>query len=707
MLDHNPLSIREFKGLHVSDIDTNFTKYSQGDIPFANSLDCLNLEFMKKGGLRTRNGIDTYEGTYASTTVIGKPMQVFRVHNLLGVPQTDRYLILTWDGTTGRVYDNQVAGPATNPILALTGMKYAYVVNVFGRIYLTPWKAWASPNDVSGTHGWVQVYTGAYNARTAGGSEPTVGTFAAVIAAGGSMTNGVHYISVFFETDTGCFGVIPSAHVTVPLSVTAGAGNNTANLTNIPIGPTGTVARHIVMSKVVVAAFNGFQNDEPFIATTIADNTTTTASLQMPDSALVESAKNRLGIGAGHGGDIIRACVSMSVYNNRMIWNGLRPSTSGTFRSDQHCVLISPINNPEQVGHIEGAVSKLFIGIEYAGKVMNGAELNSRYFIFKEDSTFYVDESQEDPESDPNEWQVKVADPAKGAYPFGIAGSGDNSGNSVAGAPLIINSNYGALLVVGNHGLSIFNGTFSDIPLSEYDLEDTSIDDLKWSQLLIDGVRKVLFWHMGDPDASSDTFLRFGNFKYGLQLGRIRWGTWSFPSNGGITPIWIGLRPPGTVGTVGATTDFDTLYPLLSLLTRSGGPTNWNLKILSETNRVNDYARSTSGYWIPWIYETGYTPNNYGEQYTFSKIYLRALLYWIAGGNGGDASILAQFGILDENTLTTIGTFAPGATPKQYFSLPMTSSIHEKIRIKLSGTNRVFIQNLTLAITERAKDRAR
>lgn len=707
MLDKNPLSIKEFKGLHVSDTDSVFSKYTQGDIPFANALDCVNLEFVKKGGIRTRNGIDTYEGTFASTTVVGKPMQMFRIHNLLGVPQTDRYLILTWDGTTGRIYDNQVAVPATNPILSLTGMKYAYIINVFGRMYITPWKAWAMPNDASAANGWVHLYNGSYNARTAGGSEPAPGTFAAVIGAGGGLTLGTHYISVLFESDSGCKGVIISSHASAPLSVTAAGGNLQANLTNIPVGPTGTAARHLVMTKVVTVPGLGLLQNEPFFAKTISDNTTTSAVLDMPDSSLVDSAKDLLGAGT-IGGDIIRACVSMSVYNNRMVWNGFRPNTAGFYQSDIHCIIVSPPNNPEQIGTIDGNVGKLFIGIEYAGKVMNGAELNGRYYIFKEDSTFFVDESQEDVDIDPFEWQVKVADPAKGGYPFGVGGSGDNSGNNVAGGPLIINSNYGALLVVGNHGLSIFNGTFSDIPLSEYDLEDTSLDDLKWSQLVIDGVRKTIFWHMGDPDSGSDTFLRIGNFKYGLMLGRIRWGKWDFPSNGGITPNWITLRPPGTTGTVGATTDFNTLYPLLSLLTRTdAGAGNWNLKILSETNRVNDYARSTTGYWIPWLYETGYTPNSYGEQYTFSDIYLRALVHWAAGGNGGDASILAQFGILDESGLTNIGSFAPGVIPKKYLSLPMASSIHEKIRIKLSGTNRAFIQNLTLALAERAKNRPR
>jgi hypothetical protein len=159
------------------------------------------------------------------------------------------------------------------------------------------------------------------------------------------------------------------------------------------------------------------------------------------------------------------------------------------------------------------------------------------------------------------------------------------------------------------------------------------------------------------------------------------------------------------VGTVGATTDFDALYPLLSLLTRTdAGAGNWNLKILSETNRVNDYARSTSGYWIPWSYETGFTPNAYGEIYTYAWLYLRALTYWLAGGSGGDTSILAQYGLLDDSSLTTIGSFAPGVLPGKYMQLPL-NSVKESMRVKLSGTNRVFLQNLTLAIIEKAKTR--
>jgi len=695
MIDKSPISIKEFKGLHVSDIDAQFSKYAQGDIPFENALECLNFDFLKKGGLRTRNGIDTYVNVFnGAGAITGKPVQMWKINNLKGILYSDRWLILTWDGTNGRLYDTGVTAPATNPIGTFATMKYANVINAFGRMYIAPWKDWAAP-CTSFPASDIQVYTGDYNVRAAGGTPPGAGAMAVAAAATGSVTPGLHLISVIYETDTGFRTTVTANHQLNPLAVTT-AANQKINVTGIPVGGAGTgiVKRHVIMTKVAATAIGGFSTNEPFIVVTIPDNTTTTATIDLPDSALVDSAKDEAFPNLFTAVSF-RSCVSLVTYKNRLCYVGALLTAASATQPYINDVYVSPPNIPEHVsiGAPDVLGASIKIGPYSLDKVVTGAELDGVFYAFKGNSTYRF---VEDLESDPSEWPVEIVDSGKGAYPFGVLSTGRNPGTNLQGFT-VVNSNRSVLLVAGNHGLSLFNGAFIDFPLSEFVLEEYTIEQRKWSRLCVDPIRNVIFFGMGDPYAAPIDHILVGNYYYGPTLGKIRWGKWNFATNGGITPTWIAVREPGSEGNVGPTTDFNTLYPLLTILsyTSGAGPT-YSTDILSETNRVNDYARSTSGHWISWAYETGYTPNEYGEIYQFAWMYLRALVHWVAGGTGGSLNILGQYANLGNSALTSLGNLESAADKQNYLQRAMNVR-SEKCRVRISGTNRVFIQNLSLA----------
>lgn len=680
-LDKNALVVSRFKGLGLNRTATTLEDSYDSEMPFDYAISCVNMEFKKRGGIRTRASFEMYITNLV--VPVARPIQMWQIHNLNGVPQTDRWLILTWDNTTGRLYDSGVVGPATNPILTITGMKYAFILNAFGRIYITPWSAWATPLASE----FVYMYNGLTNARLAGGVNPTVGAFAVAVAAGGNCTPGLHYATVLYEYDTGYISFQTAAHALTPLSATTTSANATMNFTNVPLGAAGTgvVKRHIIITKVVVNPNGkGLLGYEPFFAVTINDNTTTTATFNEPDSALVESAQDH--IGEGEKFPNIPSVVSMVEFGSRMVYLGIRDinvTPPGTNTKLDFCIYVSPPNNPEQIlAYIPSSAglaglppnespNLIPVGPMYPGQVMIGAELNKILYAFKENSTFSI---TADDESDPSEWVTPACvDGSKGAFPFGIAKAGFNPGSLVDGR----------LIVAGNHGITSFNGTYSQDNLGDNFLPLYTYDSIKWAKLVVDTTRKLLVVRLGDPAVGIE--IQVGNYYYGMSSDSIRWSTYSFNgfpvghAVGGIGFADLDLRKSGTAGNTGyGATNFTTSYPLITLLVpRFIGGANYAIEIISETKLydcqdfflTNDPLIS-----ILWGYTTGFTPNNQGEVYTFGPLKIR--MY-------GAAFIVGKTDL--RNIPTVIApSITEGEAGGKYLSFNV-NEVGEQIRISISG----------------------
>lgn len=717
------VTVKNFKGLDIRDTDPIVPEYLskvvQGETPFDAALGMSNLNFLKKGGMRTRNGFTNYlecsKITDNFVLAAGEIITgIWKIENLNGNAQVDRWLILTWDGTTGNMYDTGSDGvTTTNPVLSVTDMKYAYVVNTFGRMYIAPWVAWGVPVYSLGNSG-IYLYNGLYNGRHAGSPHPVSGTFAVTATPGGNCTPGIHFASVLFETDSGYISACDAAHLAAPLSVTTGTGNDTMSFTGVPVGIAGygIIKRHIIVTKIVVNDNGqGLLGYEPFFAVTLSDNVTTVATFDKPDSALVESAKDYI-----QGPTAFLAFASMAPYGARMVWMGGRDTSivAGSVHLGNK-VSVSPPNRPEQCSSFAetdpGDPSVTLVGEGYPGLVRGGLEQNGIFYVFKDSSTFSFTDN---PEKDPVEWPIDEVDAGKGAYPYGIG--------LVNSSPSSFISD-GAILV-GDHGISHFNGRHNDIALSEKIWDNSDFDTneyrYRWSQVVVDPNRKIAFWRVGDPADPVD-YIYTLDFKNGLLAETVKFGRYDNISMlSGITMNvpFIALRSPRTAGTQ-VLSSFLLHYPLLVIPYKNAAVPR-NVTLASECIYPWDGAINYDGggplenyqIEIPWNWESGYTPNDRGEIHNFSDMKLRAVIYHKTDATDpGDAFIVIQYAPLDEVTLTTIinnlvaGNLYTGEPPGKFLRVPI-NLIHEQIRLKLSGTNRIFLQQLTLFASISADDRA-
>lgn len=115
--------------------------------------------------------------------------------------------------------------------------------------------------------------------------QPLPPTTACVNATGGAgtLTAGAHVFWVTFVSAAGESVVGPASN-----AVTFN-GSQAASLSAVPLGPAGTTARKIYLSTAGGTA--------PYLAATISDNVTTTATVSVADAALVTLAPGPLGMG--------------------------------------------------------------------------------------------------------------------------------------------------------------------------------------------------------------------------------------------------------------------------------------------------------------------------------------------------------------------------------------------------------------------------
>ena len=136
----------------------------------------------------------------------------------------------------------------------------------------------------------------------------------------GNVPAGLYDINIVYETDTG-FLTPPATNTNVAISFNA-AGAHQIVLTNIPIGPTGTVARLIIITLAGTTEPFYFVPSED--GGVINDNTTTTATIDFFVTDLVESADYLFNVRAN-----IPSGQGINVYSGRLvIWGMLFPDNS-------------------------------------------------------------------------------------------------------------------------------------------------------------------------------------------------------------------------------------------------------------------------------------------------------------------------------------------------------------------------------------------
>lgn len=724
MLDKFPLSIKDFKGINIPDEENTAIKIFPNTgldvVPSAadgEAFEAQNIRFLRSGGFRTRQGYGSgssfqMQHDFAANEEI---VRVHEVKELLGSVQNGKFLVLTYDGSTGRIYYTTGTSPA--PILTIANMTDAFFLNAFGRVYISPWGSYGGGllNEK------VYVFTGAYDARPAQGAPldrtAAVATAVANSATAGNVTPGTHLFDVVYETDTGwitsMYGARPATPggtpVTQPMSLVC--NGNQVTVSNIKTGAAGSgiIKRHIIMSKLVVNYDNtGWIGYEPFFAYTIEDNTTTTITFDKPDAGLVESANYLLDNTEG----FIRSCTTMSLYNNRLCF--YRPRSGTDIPEAIHSLLVSPVGDPERVDSYGTDNSRILIGREFSSSLVNnGFEYRGVNYVCKERATFAF---REELDKDPSEWAVSLVDSSIGAYVLGISVVNDAVSHVFSDT----------VLVGGPNGIFSFNGMFEEIPITMGWWNSIVFANRKFCEIRIDSNGKLIYVLTGDPSyprSGTATFsMMVGDYSRGASYGSIRWSK--------------DILTLSQYTFLDVNYSFQTLpgkFFLTSILNNNQPYTipGFTLKVVNvgvnndQFNFVSEALSGPGSLEIPYDikYNFGYTPNEIGDLYTFTGVRLRLLAakYKFAGSTltlVDNGSITLSYNILDGvSPITFESNLSPGLAPGKYF-FEGFNAVGEKIVINISssGSNgttidtnyftRLELHEATIFIAERGKNRA-
>lgn len=410
--------------------------------------------------------------------------------------EVSRLLILN---NVGALYDSTDLG---TPILTIPAMVDFSATQYFNSIYITP------HNRTSGIEGEVvYVYDGT-TCRPAGASSPS-GTLTVVNSAlSGHVEAGTHLVAVAFETQSGYISKPGPALY----GVVSSDGTKQLDISGIPVGPAGTVARRILSTKRI-AAYNGNQEGfEFFFVPTgrIANNTDTTATVDFYDADLVVSGDylfDQL--------TTIPAGVGITTFQESLVvW--------GEF-AEQSVVRVSKRGDPESFDAVEGYLT---VAPNEAGGVKNCVEFRDSLYILKSQRTYSTARDFSN-ENSAIFWKIISIDEGIGTECFGIANILDTSG-----------PNTDNFLVAAQSGLFLFNGIYLQPEFSWkidslwHAVDHDNFDEIQvYNDVVANNIYVLL------PDGN----LLVGDYKNGLSYDAVRWARWTFPWD--ITAIAINVGP--------------------------------------------------------------------------------------------------------------------------------------------------------------------
>lgn len=350
--DHEPIVMDDFWG--------HYARGESDDIPPNFLRDTLNLKYAT-GEVASRDGTQNY-------LTLANIRRFFPYKRLNENP---RYLILD---TSGNVYDSIVS--LSTPIHTDASWVDFSVLTYNNKAYITPHNR---VNGISGKTVW--VYDGSIF-RVAGGAAP-VG-FSLVVAqsvTAGIVDKGFRLVAVAFETAS---GFITPPGPALFAQYTASNNRFEMNVSAIPIGPSGTVARWILATKII-PTYNGNQLGYTFYflpTGRIGDNTTTTLDFNFTDNNLVDDASYLFNEFA-----TIPAGLGIINYNGRLAYWGIPGS--------EHIVFLSKSGDPESIDQISGFV-EVFPSDNFSG-IKGCWAMRGNLYMRKSGSTYNVVDNQQDP----------------------------------------------------------------------------------------------------------------------------------------------------------------------------------------------------------------------------------------------------------------------------------------------------------------------
>lgn len=498
--DHIPLEQDDFKGI--------FSRGTSEAVPDRFFIDAQNNKYLDSE-ITTRDGLGA--SVFTKTNIIR-----FFAYNRIG--ENSRFLVLT---TGGNIYDSLT--PST-PIWTDASIVDFNVVNYGNKAYIT---VHDRSKGIAGKS--LIVYDGT-TARLAAGSPPVGFTItAATSGTPGAVEAGIHLIAVAYVTSTGFItapGPVTFTQYTAP-------GGFKLDLSNIQVGPTGTVARILLATKAIpLSLFNGNQFGYEFFFIPngiIQDNTSTVKTgLSFYDADLADSADylfdNLSTIPAGLG---------VLVYSNRLgVW-----SENG----NQFTIRLSTPGQPEVFSSVTGFIT---IDASDAGSGIQNCTVSRKSLLIATANRIYT---TTDNGSDPNTWQVDEADNSAGTSCFGFATVLDARGSGTD-----------RVLFSDPSGLICYEGAVKRPELTN------NIDSI-WKrvnkaafnlvQVINDPLNNRVYVSVPLDAATAISHVLVGDYSkahtiYGtLQADLFKWDIWTFPS-----------AVMSMQGVINATTKAATLY---------------------------------------------------------------------------------------------------------------------------------------------------
>lgn len=429
-------------------------------------------------------------------------------------PIVGRWLILcNPSGNNYELFDSGVSLVTPIHTFTASGVVDMSVAVIYDRAYIT------YHNRISGlTSVNMQVWDPTFPSgvtRDAAGAAPA-GTFTvATSATAGNVEPGFHVYAVAYETNTG--------HVTKPglyVSLTAPATRKKVDLSVIPTGPVGTVARWILASKVVFNFDGNLENPKLFYALRIGDNTTTTLTgangLDFYDSQLLSDADYLKDLYT-----TIPCGVALGVYTSRFCVGNIPDIVAGIGapggpiiiqKSERSMILISYQNQIESFSKVDGFQ---IIAKSEGGGIKQLSELNGVLYARKSFMTFAL----QDNGLPPAKWPINAVDIATGTEFMGVASFPGTSSGSYKGLQI----------VADRSGLYTFDGVYAEHAISDK-VENAwrQFDSANFAMVnvTIDPERQIVYVLKTYTSFQGYSEIYVGDCNKGLDPSRIRWSRW-------------------------------------------------------------------------------------------------------------------------------------------------------------------------------------
>lgn len=457
------------------------------DTPLDHFSDCLNTIYAD-AGVCMRDGNHEYLGIQNVVySALYKPNPPFTGTN---VP---RMIVLNSSGELFDVLISQVT-----PIYTHADMTFFGFTNFFGRCYISPSNGRTGLENVN-----VQVYDGT-TIRDAGGTGPTI-PLVGTAGVGGNLDVGTYLISYAFETSTG--------FVTQPATPFVGFdsfGSYKFDITTLPIGPAGTAARWIVITKANELGSLGplggpYTVDKAeflpvYFYVRVPNNIDTTYTVSFFDEQLIDEA-NYLFTQL----QTIPAGVGLLDYNGRL-------GSYGEF-DDPSLFRLSEPGEPEAFSETSGFI--ITDPTDNTG-VRAAVEFRKTLHFYKQNRGYLT----EDNGAEPSTWQVIPYEKAVGTEQNGIADILDAKGSSSQG-----------FILASQSAAYFFNGVFQEPELT-YKIRDLwlTINQSNWYKLqaVNDPINKRIYFLVPLDDATEISHIIYGDYRNGLNAEDIKWSLWQF-----------------------------------------------------------------------------------------------------------------------------------------------------------------------------------